>query len=87
VFGAQALFVSAGGYHHHVGMNTWQSAGAGMRSPALGLGRMNIVVPTAEEIRKVQARLDSHGVPTAFDGRGLTVDDPWANQILVTTAS
>ena len=33
-----ALFASAGGYHHHLGMNTWESRGAGERSPALGLG-------------------------------------------------
>jgi catechol 2,3-dioxygenase len=34
-YGKQALFVSAGGYHHHLGMNTWQSSGAGTRTPAL----------------------------------------------------
>jgi catechol 2,3-dioxygenase len=86
-YGTQALFVSAGGYHHHVGMNTWHSAGAGMRSPALGLGRMNIVVPTTEEILQVNERLTGHGVATRHDGRVLEFDDPWANLVTVSTAS
>lgn len=34
-YGAQAVFLSSGGYHHHIGANTWQSAGAGPRDPAL----------------------------------------------------
>jgi catechol 2,3-dioxygenase len=33
-YGAQAVFLSSGGYHHHIGANTWQSAGAGPRDPA-----------------------------------------------------
>ena len=41
-FGPQALFVSAGGYHHHMAMNTWNSAGAGRRQLALGLGLVRI---------------------------------------------
>ena len=40
-----ALFVSAGGYHHHMAMNTWQTAGVGLRAPGLGLGRVAIEVP------------------------------------------
>src|SRR5690606_39081792 len=38
--GDTALFVSAGGYHHHMAMNVWESRGAGPRMPALGLGRI-----------------------------------------------
>ena len=40
-----ALFLSAGGYHHHIGMNTWNSAGAGPRAASLGLGDVRIRVP------------------------------------------
>ena len=36
----QAVFVSAGGYHHHMAMNVWNSRGAGPRMPTLGLGRI-----------------------------------------------
>ncbi|MFZ1412762.1 MAG: VOC family protein, partial [Micropruina sp.] len=42
-----ALFVSAGGYHHHMAMNTWQSEGVGLRAPARGLGRVDIALPDA----------------------------------------
>lgn len=85
-YGPQALFVSAGGYHHHLGMNTWQSRGAGLRSPALGLGSVSIVVPTTEEVLEVQRRLEAGGVTTAHDGESLRFDDPWANQIRVTAS-
>ena len=40
--GNQAVFVSAGGYHHHMAMNVWNSRGAGPRMPALGLGRVDL---------------------------------------------
>jgi catechol 2,3-dioxygenase len=42
-----ALFVSAGGYHHHMAMNTWNSRGAGPRASTLGLGEVTIRVPSA----------------------------------------
>lgn len=81
--GNQALFTSAGGYHHHIGMNTWNSAGAGMRSPALGLGQMAIVVPTAEDLAIIESRLKSHDIAVANDGKELEVRDPWGNLIKI----
>ncbi len=46
-----ALFVSAGGYHHHLGMNTWQSAGAGPRVPPSGWAKSLSPCPTATVCR------------------------------------
>ncbi|AMM22102.1 glyoxalase [Frondihabitans sp. PAMC 28766] len=83
-FGPQALFVSAGKYHHHMAMNTWQSAGAGRRQLALGLGLVRIEVPGADELGALDERLKHFGVETADDGRTLAFDDPWANRIQVT---
>lgn len=83
-FGPQALFVSAGGYHHHMAMNTWQSAGAGRRQQALGLGLVRIEVPTADDLGALDERLKHFGVRSADDGRQLSFDDPWANRIQVT---
>ena len=40
-----ALFASAGGYHHHVAMNTWRSQGAGPRAASLGLGSVRTLMP------------------------------------------
>jgi catechol 2,3-dioxygenase len=81
-----ALFVSAGGYHHHMAMNVWNSLGAGRRQPALGLGQVEIVLPDADDVGATDERLRHHGLQTANDGFGLTVSDPWDNTIRVTPA-
>lgn len=85
-FGNSALFVSAGGYHHHMAMNTWNSAGAGRRKHTLGLGVVEIVVPTREDLGALGERMNDHGVVVRDDGRTLSLDDPWANLIRVTAA-
>jgi catechol 2,3-dioxygenase len=82
-FGSQALFVSAGKYHHHMAMNTWNSAGAGRRRYTLGLGLVRIEVPTADALAELDERLVHHGVATEDDGRILGFSDPWANRIEV----
>lgn len=82
-YGPSALFVSAGGYHHHMAMNTWNSAGAGKRGLALGLGRVDIEVPTADDIGALVERMTHHGIQTRDDGRTVSFDDPWANLIQV----
>jgi catechol 2,3-dioxygenase len=83
-FGNQAVFVSAGGYHHHMAMNTWNSAGAGRRLPALGLAQVDIAVPSSDEIGALSERLAHFGVETRNDGQTVSFDDPWANLIRVT---
>jgi len=82
----QALFVSAGGYHHHMAMNTWNSRGAGPRQLALGLGRVDIEVPAADDLGALGERMKHYGVQTRDDGQSLSFDDPWANQIRVAPA-
>lgn len=81
--GRQALFVSAGGYHHHMAMNTWNSAGAGRRAPALGLGSVDIVVPASDDLGALHERMRYVGVQTRDDGAVLSFEDPWANAITV----
>lgn len=87
-YGTQALFVSAGGYHHHLGMNTWESNGATERTPALGLGEVTIVLPAdnPDALGALDERLAAHNVGREFDGRELTVFDPWRNKVRVTLA-
>lgn len=82
-YGPQALFVSAGGYHHHMAMNTWNSAGAGPRLPALGLAQIDIAVPSADDLGALTERLGHHGIQVRNDGRTVSFDDPWANLIRV----
>ena len=86
MYGSQALFVSAGGYHHHMAMNTWNSSGAGRRGPALGLGKVEIVVPGTDDLGEIGERMSHYGVATRDDGRTLAFDDPWANLIEVRPA-
>ncbi len=85
-----ALFVSAGGYHHHMAMNTWGSAGVGLRAPGLGLGQVSIEVPQIADVLAAAERLTARGLPVALetgtDTARLTVPDPWGNQVEVSTA-
>jgi catechol 2,3-dioxygenase len=83
--GSQALFVSAGKYHHHMAMNTWNSAGAGRRKLALGLGLVRIDVPAADDLGALGERLKFADVPVRDDGRVLEFDDPWMNRVQVST--
>lgn len=82
-----ALFVAAGGYHHHLAMNTWNSVGAGPRASSLGLGEVSIVVPTADDVAALAGRLAHHGVAVRDDGATLSFEDPWRNLIKVAAES
>jgi catechol 2,3-dioxygenase len=86
MYGDSALFVSAGGYHHHMAMNTWNSKGAGPRQLALGLAEVAITVPTPDDIGSLSERLSHYGHQLRNDGQTVSFDDPWANQIKVTSA-
>jgi catechol 2,3-dioxygenase len=85
--GNTALFVSAGGYHHHMAMNTWNSRGAGPRRLALGLGRVDIEVPSLDDVGALTERMKHFGVPTRDNGQTVSFDDPWANLIRVSAAA
>ncbi|PRB78879.1 glyoxalase [Arthrobacter sp. MYb214] len=81
--GEQALFVSAGGYHHHMAMNVWNSRGAGPRKDTLGLGEVLINVPTEEEVGKLAERLAYAKVANHHTGAELRFRDPWNNELRV----
>src|SRR5690625_334691 len=50
-FGSQAAFVSAGGYHHHIGLNTWESAGGNSPPPGTtGLYHLAILYPSRADL-------------------------------------
>jgi len=63
-YGRQAAFLSAGGYHHHIGLNTWESQGS---SPppvsATGLYHLAILYPTRAELADALRRLMKAGIP------------------------
>ena len=78
-----ALFIAAGGYHHHIAVNTWGTAGAGPRAAALGLGQVNIDLPDDDDVAALQERLADHRIEVRHDGRTMRFDDPWGTLIQV----
>jgi catechol 2,3-dioxygenase len=83
-----ALFLSAGGYHHHVGVNTWASAG-GQPPPdgALGLRHFELLVPDEASVTAVGERLEAAGFQAQLKPRTLTAADPSGNRLLVRRVS
>jgi catechol 2,3-dioxygenase len=79
-----ALFVSAGGYHHHIGLNTWGTAGAPPPPEgARGLARLEVVVPGAAEVDRIEGRARAAGAEAEREGEGLRLRDPSGNRVLV----
>jgi catechol 2,3-dioxygenase len=82
-----ALFVSAGGYHHHLGLNTWHSAGSPPAVPgAIGLRSFELVLPTGEEHDRVLARVREAGIEQAGGPDGTLLLDPFGNRVLLRVA-
>ena len=80
-----ALFVSAGGYHHHLGLNTWHSAGSGPPAPgSVGLRLYEVRLPDDQELARVLGRIKDAGVTTSSAHDGTLVQDPSGNSILLT---
>ncbi len=80
-WGGQALFVSAGGHHHHMAMNTWRSKGAGKRQLALGLGNVEIKLENKDQLGATRDRLKFYELETKSEGNEVRVEDPWGNLI------
>jgi catechol 2,3-dioxygenase len=84
-YGSGALFVSAGGYHHHIGLNTW--AGVGAPPPpagALGLRYFVLKLPTDAALAQVVDRVQRAGIVTERRDEGLLLRDPAGNAMLLT---
>jgi catechol 2,3-dioxygenase len=80
-----ALFLAAGGYHHHVGLNTWQSEGAPPPPEgALGLDRYELVLPDAAERDSAADRLAEAGADPQRLDEGVVASDPSGNRVLLT---
>ncbi|MCB1230754.1 MAG: VOC family protein [Verrucomicrobiae bacterium] len=63
-YGSQAAFLSAGGYHHHIGLNTWESLGADPPpTPSTGLYHLAILYPTRADLANALDRLQRAGIP------------------------
>lgn len=82
--GGQAAFLSAGGYHHHFGANTWESARAGQ--PPVGSAALRgatVVLPNDVERDQIVARLADAGYEGVAREEGVLVHDPSGNPIVL----
>ena len=86
-YGEEAAFISAGGYHHHIGLNTWQSKG-GKPAPknAAGLFHTAILYPTRKDLALILQRLIDVNYPiSGFADHGVSeaiyLDDPDENGV------
>lgn len=83
-YGASASFISAGGYHHHLGMNTWHSAGAPPQPPdAARLLWYEIRLPDTDTLTTLVNRLQTAGVTVTEQENGFYLQDPSQNGILL----
>ena len=86
--GSQAAFLGAGGYHHHIGANTWESAGAVPPPPATAsLRHATIVLPSDDERERILRRVRQAGHRTEEAEDGPVVSDPSGNRLLLRAAS
>lgn len=87
-YGPSASFVAAGGYHHHLGLNTW--AGVGAPPPPKDAARLlwfEIVLPDTAVLNQLTQRIETAGLSIVEREYGRTTTDPAGNQILFTIAS
>ncbi|WP_223701010.1 VOC family protein [Sutcliffiella deserti] len=81
-YGNQALFISTGEYHHHIGLNTWNGVGAPQpEDENAGLHYFTLILPSEEAKVKVVEELNKFGATIRKDGNSLFTTDPSGNKI------
>jgi catechol 2,3-dioxygenase len=79
-----AAFMSAGGYHHHLAVNTWRGEGVPPAPPGVvGLRRWTIVLEDRTQVDEVRERLRTAGLDFEDDDDGLLARDPWNHAVRV----
>lgn len=78
-----ALFMSAGGYHHHLGTNTWAAGAPLATDDDARLLEWEIVVPDTESAAHAAESLESHGADVRREGNDVVARDPWGTQVRV----
>ncbi|MGC8952110.1 VOC family protein [Chloroflexus sp.] len=82
----QMAMVSAGGYHHHIGLNTWRGRGIPPApSDAIGLRWFEVVLPDYEALTPVRERVQATGIACTQHPTGWHVGDPFGHRVVLTT--
>ena len=77
-----AAFLSSGRYHHHLGINTWQSVGAGPRDDAAtGLASFSLEIAAPDILQAQEERLRQSGAAVAAIANGIETSDPWGTKV------
>jgi catechol 2,3-dioxygenase len=77
-----AAFVSAGGYHHHLGFNVWQGRGVGPPPEhTVGLRHWTVQLPTDDELGQVRSRVQAAGIALEPIDGGFRIRDPWRTAV------
>jgi catechol 2,3-dioxygenase len=76
-----ALFMSAGGYHHHLGTNTWARGAPAATDADARLLEWEIVVPTGEDAKRAAEHVRSKGYPVKEDNSEWILTDPWGTSL------
>jgi catechol 2,3-dioxygenase len=82
-----AAFVSAGGYHHHLGFNVWRGLGVGPAPPhTTGLRHWTVELPAEADVAAVRSRVEAAGAPAAAIDGGFVTRDPWETAVAFVAA-
>lgn len=82
-----ALFMSAGGYHHHLGTNTWAAGAPLPTDDDARLVEWEIVVPDAASVARAAESLENHGADVRREKGDVVAHDPWGTQLRIVAAS
>jgi len=81
-----ALFLSAGGYHHHLGVNTWAAGAEPARESDARLLEWELVLPGQGDVQAALASLEASGAKVEGDAAGGVVRDPWGTALRLSPA-
>ena len=76
-----AIFISDGKYHHHLGINIWESRGASQKDETLGLKSFELILEKTEDLQNLKNRLEEAGISFTLENNLLIVKDPWNSLI------
>ena len=82
-----ALFLSAGGYHHHLGTNTWARHASPATEHDARLLDWEVVLPAATDVSAAAASLAAQGAAVDWEGTGAAVRDPWGTKVRLVAAA